>query len=102
MRNSFGGQAYVFFNRLMDVMELSPGAMTGDLDAQELRGTGIPFDVRAPTRRYLSDISEIRSFVMQLSIGNSTSSQELPREVCPHGCGADRWVTAVLCPQCKT
>lgn len=54
MRKIFGGQAFVFLNRLMDVLELKPGEMTGDLDATDIRNTGIPWDVRVPKIKYLN------------------------------------------------
>lgn len=53
MKRVFGGQAFVFLNRFMDVIELEGGQTTGDLDAADIRGTGIPWDVRMPYERYL-------------------------------------------------
>lgn len=103
MRKVFGGQAFVFLNRLMDVLELGPGQMTGDLDATDIRNTGIPWDVRVPSVKYLGPqgVEQVRSFVMQMSVNNSDADQELPKESCPHGCGAERWIGAVACTKCK-
>lgn len=103
MRRVFGGQAFVLLNRFMDVIELNPGDSTGDLDAADIRGTGIPWDVRVPAVRYLDNegVEAVRTFVMQMSVQNADSDQDLPREGCPHGCGAERWIGAVACTKCK-
>lgn len=70
-RKVCGGQAFVFLNRLMDIAELKPNETTGILDAGDLRGSGIPYDVRVPTTQYLNaaGYERVRSYVvMQAAI----------------------------------
>ena len=57
----------------MDVSELNPGTNTGELDAVDIKNTGIPWDVKVPATKYLNDKSfeEVRSFVMGLSVQNA-------------------------------
>lgn len=103
-RKVCGGQAFVFLNRLMDIADLKPSETTGVLDAADLRGSGIPWDVRVPTTQYLgaAGYERVRSYVvMQAALDGNDGEQELPREKCPHGCGAERWLGAITCGKCK-
>lgn len=103
MRKQFGGQAFVFLNRLMDVLELPPRTSTEQLDADDIKGTGIPFNVLTPSIKFENQkqVEEVRSFVMNISVQNADTDQELPREQCPFGCGHERWTGAVYCTNCK-
>ncbi|CAL5981915.1 Intraflagellar_transport protein 172 [Hexamita inflata] len=103
LKKIYGGQAFVFLNRFMDVIELAPNQSTGELDAVDIKNSGIPWDVKAPSKQYLNakSIEDVRSFVMNMSVQNSDTDQELPREQCPHGCGNERWTGSVACAKCK-
>lgn len=70
LKKMYGGQAFVFLNRFMDLLDIGPGQSTGDLDAADIKNTGIPFNVFGPTVKYLNEksVEEVRSFVMQLSV----------------------------------
>ncbi|KAH0574592.1 Intraflagellar transport protein 172 [Spironucleus salmonicida] len=104
-RRAFGGQAFVFLNRLLDVIEhQQTGAKTtGDLDASDIRQTGIPWDVSVPRLAYIgeSSLEDARGFVMNMSVQQADAEQDLPIESCPHGCGSDRWTGATSCTKCR-
>ena len=57
----------------MDILGLEPGQSTAELDAIDIKNTGIPWEVRAPYTKYLTEKSneEVRSFLISLSIVNT-------------------------------
>lgn len=105
-RTQYLNQCCVFLNKLIDLHEeLSNHSKNLDrIDISDLTGSGIPWTAQIPVNLYLSKsrVDEIRSFILELTMDeNTATTQELPREPCPFGCGKSIWIGACSCINCR-
>lgn len=105
-RTQYLNQCCVFLNKFIDLYEeiSSDSNNLEHIDISDLTDSGIPWTTQAPINLYLSKsrADEIRSFILELTMDeNTTTTQELPRESCPFGCGKTIWIGACSCINCR-
>lgn len=105
-RTQYLNQCCVFLNKFIDLHEeISNHSRNLErIDISDLTGSGIPWTAQVPVNLYLSKsrADEVRAFILELTMDESTTTtQELPREPCPFGCGKPIWIGACSCINCR-
>jgi intraflagellar transport protein 172 len=96
--------AFVYFNRFVDLCDLIDNPESGDIENADFAGTDIPspFDVPLPAKPAYDAASreEIREWVVDQAISNEANAQALSTRPCEK-CSKQVAEATITCPHCK-